>query len=102
MKKQRSVNDLVEICKIRFPDKSDKTLREELQIIMGNRLNDREHDVIKMYFGIEPYHVMTLKEIGKEFNLTQERARQIKEKATRRLQSHLAKLALRADRVEGA
>lgn len=48
-------------------------------------LTEREAQVISFYFGLNGSHAMTLEEIGEKFNLTRERVRQIKEKATRRL-----------------
>jgi len=48
-------------------------------------LTQREAQVIGYYFGLDGNHAMTLEEIGAKFNLTRERVRQIKEKATRRL-----------------
>ncbi|MBI9070572.1 MAG: sigma-70 family RNA polymerase sigma factor [Melioribacteraceae bacterium] len=48
-------------------------------------LTEREAEVIKLYFGIDSEHSLTLEEIGEMFNLTRERVRQIKEKAIRRL-----------------
>lgn len=48
-------------------------------------LSEREKEVIKLYFGIGEETAHTLEEIGLRFNLTRERARQIKEKALRRL-----------------
>lgn len=48
-------------------------------------LTDRESQVISLYFGLNGQQAMTLEEIGENFNLTRERVRQIKEKATRRL-----------------
>ncbi len=48
-------------------------------------LTERERKVLKMYFGIGEESVYTLEEIGRIFNLTRERARQIKEKAINRL-----------------
>lgn len=48
-------------------------------------LTTRESDVIGLYFGLNQKAAMTLEEIGFKFNLTRERVRQIKEKATRRL-----------------
>ena len=47
-------------------------------------LTERERDIIKLFFGINCQE-MTLEEIGEKFGLTRERARQIKEKAIRRL-----------------
>jgi RNA polymerase primary sigma factor len=48
-------------------------------------LTEREAEVIKLYFGLNSEHSLTLEEIGEKFNLTRERVRQIKEKAIRRL-----------------
>ncbi|MGB5944214.1 MAG: RNA polymerase sigma factor RpoD/SigA [Leeuwenhoekiella sp.] len=48
-------------------------------------LTPREADVIRLYFGLENYQAMTLEEIGRLFDLSRERVRQIKEKALRRL-----------------
>jgi RNA polymerase primary sigma factor len=48
-------------------------------------LTSREAEVISLYFGLNRQQSMTLEEIAQEFNLTRERVRQIKEKATRRL-----------------
>ncbi|MDR2979556.1 MAG: sigma-70 family RNA polymerase sigma factor, partial [Bacteroidales bacterium] len=48
-------------------------------------LPQREADVLKLYFGLDSKHPMTLEEIGEKFDLTRERVRQIKEKAIRRL-----------------
>jgi RNA polymerase primary sigma factor len=48
-------------------------------------LTIRESDVISYYFGLNGSEALTLEEIGEKFNLSRERVRQIKEKATRRL-----------------
>ena len=53
-------------------------------------LTTREAEVISLYFGLNRKESLTLEEIGYKFNLTRERVRQIKEKATRRLR-HTAK-----------
>tara|TARA_R100001530_G_C4275293_1_gene144131 strand:+ start:102 stop:812 length:711 start_codon:yes stop_codon:yes gene_type:complete len=50
-----------------------------------NTLKDRERDIIRMHFGIGMKEPMALSDIAKEFGLTKERTRQIKEKAIRRL-----------------
>jgi RNA polymerase primary sigma factor len=59
-------------------------------------LTERESEVISYYFGLNGTHPMTLEEIGDKFNLTRERVRQIKEKATRRLRSTARSKSLRA------
>jgi RNA polymerase primary sigma factor len=48
-------------------------------------LTDREAEVVSSYFGLNGSRAMSLEEIGERFQLTRERVRQIKEKATRRL-----------------
>jgi RNA polymerase primary sigma factor len=54
---------------------------------MFELLTDREKEVLKLYFGIGEETAHTLEDIGKRFNLTRERVRQIKEKALRRLKN---------------
>ncbi len=48
-------------------------------------LTEREAEVLKLRYGIETGHEMTLEEIGKEFNVTRERIRQIESKALNKL-----------------
>lgn len=60
------------------------SLTQEVQRVLAT-LTDRESEVIGLYFGLNNRTAMTLEEIGEKFNLTRERVRQIKEKATRRL-----------------
>jgi RNA polymerase primary sigma factor len=61
-----------------------ESLIDEVQRSLAT-LTTREADVLKLYFGLNRKDPMTLEEIGDKFNLTRERVRQIKEKATRRL-----------------
>jgi RNA polymerase primary sigma factor len=61
-----------------------ESLKSEIDRILST-LTDRESEVIKLYFGLNKEHSLTLEEIGEKFNLTRERVRQIKEKAIRRL-----------------
>jgi RNA polymerase primary sigma factor len=60
------------------------SLRKEVQRALST-LTQRESDVMAFYFGLNGLNPMTLEEIGEKYNLTRERVRQIKEKATRRL-----------------
>jgi len=60
------------------------SLKKEVQRALST-LSIREAEVLGLYFGLEGNTAMTLEEIGEKFNLTRERVRQIKEKATRRL-----------------
>ena len=60
------------------------SLAQDVQRALST-LTAREADVIGLYFGLDNKNALTLEEIGEKFNLTRERVRQIKEKATRRL-----------------
>jgi len=61
-----------------------ESLRKEIYRAIST-LTPREADVVRLYFGLNGSHPMTLEEIGEKFDLTRERVRQIKEKAIRRL-----------------
>ena len=65
-------------------DLMTESLRKEIERSLRT-LTPREGDVIRLYFGLNGEHPMTLEEIGERFDLTRERVRQIKEKAIRRL-----------------
>ena len=52
-----------------------------------NVLDERESDMINMYYGRLGYKEYTLEQIGKKYKLTKERVRQIIEKAFRKLRS---------------
>jgi RNA polymerase primary sigma factor len=60
------------------------SLRKEIDRAICT-LTLRESDVVRLYFGLNGEHPLTLEEIGERFELTRERVRQIKEKAIRRL-----------------
>jgi len=60
------------------------SLKTEIQRALGT-LTFREREVLTLYFGLDGNEAMTLKELSDRLNLTMERVRQIKEKATRRL-----------------
>ena len=59
-------------------------LKEQLVDVLGT-LTPREEKVLKLRFGIEDGRTRTLEEVGKEFNVTRERIRQIEAKALRKL-----------------
>lgn len=59
-------------------------LKEQLIDVLGT-LTPREEKVLKLRFGIEDGRTRTLEEVGKEFNVTRERIRQIEAKALRKL-----------------
>ena len=59
-------------------------LREELAAALES-LTERERSVVRLRFGLEDGRARTLEEVGKEFNVTRERIRQIEAKALRKL-----------------
>ncbi len=59
-------------------------LKEQLVDILGT-LTSREEKVLKLRFGLEDGRARTLEEVGKEFDVTRERIRQIEAKALRKL-----------------
>lgn len=59
-------------------------LKEQLVEVLKT-LTPREEKVLRLRFGIEDGHTRTLEEVGKEFNVTRERIRQIEAKALRKL-----------------
>ncbi len=61
-------------------------LREHIDALLGD-LKERERQVIILRFGLEDGHPRTLEEVGKEFNVTRERIRQIEAKALRKLRN---------------
>ena len=59
-------------------------LREQLVEVLGT-LTEREQKVLRLRFGLDDGRARTLEEVGKEFNVTRERIRQIEAKALRKL-----------------
>ncbi|MEG0805816.1 MAG: RNA polymerase sigma factor RpoD [Lachnospiraceae bacterium] len=59
-------------------------LKEQLVDVLGT-LTDREQKVLRLRFGLDDGRARTLEEVGKEFNVTRERIRQIEAKALRKL-----------------
>ncbi|HCL04388.1 MAG TPA: RNA polymerase sigma factor RpoD [Lachnoclostridium phytofermentans] len=59
-------------------------LKEQLMEVLGT-LTDREQKVLRLRFGLDDGRARTLEEVGKEFNVTRERIRQIEAKALRKL-----------------
>ena len=82
-------NSLIDVLSDENESKPDSTLMSDSLSVEVQRalatLTSREADVIGLYFGLNNNQSMTLEEIGEMYNLTRERVRQIKEKATRRL-----------------
>ncbi len=63
---------------------ADTLLREHIEEVMQT-LTPREAKVLKLRFGLEDGRMRTLEEVGKEFDVTRERIRQIEAKALRKL-----------------
>ena len=59
-------------------------LKEQLMEVLST-LTPREEKVLRLRFGLEDGRTRTLEEVGKEFNVTRERIRQIEAKALRKL-----------------
>ena len=58
-------------------------LKDQIEEVLGS-LNEREQKVLKLRFGLEDGRARTLEEVGKEFDVTRERIRQIEAKALRK------------------
>jgi RNA polymerase primary sigma factor len=83
----------------RQPAPDNNLMNESLKVEVRRALatlSEREAEVIRLYFGLDREHSLTLEEIGEKFNLTRERVRQIKEKAIRRLRHASRSKQLRA------
>ncbi len=93
-------NSLLDVMVNNDSPKADlELMRESLQREIErslSTLNDREKDVVMLFFGIGKKHGLTLEEIGSKFDLTRERVRQIKEKAIRRLRHNSKSKLLKA------
>ena len=71
----------------------DMSLKKEIKLSMS-QLTERESQILSLYYGLSGGHAVSLHDIGEKFDLTRERVRQIKEKATRKLRktSRLSRL----------
>jgi RNA polymerase primary sigma factor len=82
-------NSLLDVLPDEESDDPDNDMMDESVKIDIERalsmLHAREAEITRLYFGIGREHPLTLEEIGKRFDLTRERVRQIKEKALRKL-----------------
>ena len=63
---------------------SKQLLKEQIEDVLDT-LTPREQRVLQLRFGLEDGRSRTLEEVGKEFNVTRERIRQIEAKALRKL-----------------
>lgn len=82
------IADFIEDDSIKSPSEvaAQNLLREQL-IAVIDTLTPREQKVIRLRYGLDDSHPRTLEEVGKEFNVTRERIRQIEAKALRKLRN---------------
>jgi RNA polymerase primary sigma factor len=80
------LGDLVEDHRSLAPTEatSQQLLKEQIDKVL-DELTEREKKVLQLRFGLKDGHARTLEEVGKEFNVTRERIRQIEGKALRKL-----------------
>ena len=83
-----NLGDFVADTNVLTPEQNVETvmLREHIESLLGD-LKDREKQVIILRFGLEDGHPRTLEEVGRIFNVTRERIRQIEAKALRKLRN---------------
>ncbi|GAB1418217.1 sigma-70 family RNA polymerase sigma factor [Bacteroidales bacterium] len=86
-----------------IPDDMEETDDRLMRESLGNEiqrllemLNEKERDVLSLYFGLGMSHGYTLEEIGAKFDLTRERVRQIKERGIRNLKNSVRNRQLKA------
>lgn len=81
-----TIGDFIEDDSVKAPDELTitKMLREQLIEVLST-LTPREQKVIRLRYGLEDNRVRTLEEVGKIFNVTRERIRQIESKALKKL-----------------
>ena len=82
------LGDFIEDKEAMSPDQyaNNELLKDEINLILST-LTDREEKVIRLRFGLEDGRTRTLEEVGKEFDVTRERIRQIEAKALRKLKN---------------
>ena len=77
--------DLTALLVAAHADAAAFTLLKEQLVEVLSTLTDREQKVLRLRFGLDDGRARTLEEVGKEFNVTRERIRQIEAKALRKL-----------------
>ena len=82
------IADFIEDDTIKSPAEvaAQNLLREQLLAVIDT-LTPREQKVIRLRYGLDDSHPRTLEEVGREFNVTRERIRQIEAKALRKLRN---------------
>lgn len=87
------LGDFIEDHELPSPDEAaaGHLLHEQIEEMLAT-LSEREREVLHFRFGLEDGHSYTLEEVGKKFNVTRERIRQIEAKALRKLRQPSKKL----------
>ena len=82
------LGDFIEDKEAMSPDQfaNNELLKDEIDLVLKS-LTDREEKVLRLRFGLEDGRTRTLEEVGKEFDVTRERIRQIEAKALRKLKN---------------
>ena len=65
---------------------NNELLKDEIDLVLQT-LTEREEKVLRLRFGLEDGKTRTLEEVGKQFDVTRERIRQIEAKALRKLRN---------------
>ena len=91
--RDQEVGDLIPDTAFLRPDQAsaDQDRFNQIHDLMEERLTPRERDILKMRFGFGVRDLNTLEKIGKKYNVTRERIRQIEMKAFRKLRFVLEK-----------
>lgn len=82
------LGDFIEDKETVSPDQyaNNQLLKDEINLVLSS-LTEREEKVLRLRFGLEDGRTRTLEEVGKEFDVTRERIRQIEAKALRKLKN---------------
>ena len=82
------LGDFIEDKEALSPDQfaNNELLKDEIDLVLAT-LTEREEKVLRLRFGLEDGRTRTLEEVGKEFDVTRERIRQIEAKALRKLKN---------------
>ncbi len=91
------LKDFIQDGKVESPEQAViyGDIRDQIQEVLRT-LTPREEQVLKLRFGLNDGHEHTLEEVGKKFNVTRERIRQIESKALRKLKHPSRAKKLRA------
>ena len=83
------LGDFVEDDEATTPEESatSQLLKEQVKEVLSS-LSDREQKILRMRFGLDGVKSHTLEEVGREFDVTRERIRQIEAKALTKLRKH--------------